>query len=151
MKKRDNGLTPSLEDYLEAIFNIVAEKGVARVKEIAGRLNVKNPSVTGALHGLAERGLVNYAPYELISLTEDGKTVAKDIDRRHKVLRDFFTDVLRVDEVEADRAACKMEHAVPRVIVERLVDYAQFLKSASSAGSETAPAVLTVNEVVEDG
>ena len=54
-------LSASLEDYLEAIFHIVAEKKVARAKEIAEALQVSRPSVTGALHALAERGLVNYA------------------------------------------------------------------------------------------
>jgi DtxR family Mn-dependent transcriptional regulator len=40
-------LSASLEDYLEAIFHIVAEKQAARVKDIAKRLSVNNSSVTG--------------------------------------------------------------------------------------------------------
>ncbi len=62
-------LSASLEDYLEAIFQIVAEKPAARVKDIAKKLNVAGPSVTGALQALTERKLINYAPYELITLT----------------------------------------------------------------------------------
>jgi len=67
-------LTASLEDYLEAIFQIIAEKQAVRPKDIARRLKVSNASVTGALRSLAEKKLINYAPYDVISLTTDGKT-----------------------------------------------------------------------------
>ena len=54
-------LSASLEDYLKAIFRIVAVKQAARAKDISARLNVSNSSVTGALRTLADRGLINYA------------------------------------------------------------------------------------------
>ena len=64
-------LTASLEDYLEAIFVIVARKQAVRAKDIARHLNVKNASVT-RVAALAERGLINYAPYDVITLTPSG-------------------------------------------------------------------------------
>ena len=79
-------LSESLEDYLEAIFHIESKKQAARAKDIAQRLNVKNSSVTGALHSLSEKGLINYAPYDLITLTPKGKTVANGVVRRHEAL-----------------------------------------------------------------
>ena len=45
---RSEALTASMEDYLEAIFYIVAEKGAARAKDISKRLKVNHSSVTGA-------------------------------------------------------------------------------------------------------
>ncbi|MBP5586310.1 MAG: hypothetical protein J6Y92_08165, partial [Lentisphaeria bacterium] len=45
-------LTESLEDYLEAIAELIAVEGHAHAKEIAAKLNVKMPSVTGALRQL---------------------------------------------------------------------------------------------------
>src|SRR5215813_4938256 len=103
-------LSASLEDYLKAIFQIIAVKQAARARDISLRLGVSNSSVTGALRTLADRGLVNYAPYDIVTLTALGQSAAKDVVRRQEALRDFFTKVLNVDRETADVGACKMEH-----------------------------------------
>lgn len=127
-------LTASQEDYLEAIYHIVADKMAARAKDIAEYLAVRASSVTGALRTLRSMGLVNYAPYDLITLTEEGYTAAEEIVRRHKALENFLVNVLGVDEREADEAACKMEHSVPKAIVERLVKYAEYMEKCPKGG-----------------
>ena len=129
-------VTASMEDYLEAIFHIVAAKGAARAKDIAKALKVTNASVTGALQSLSARDLVNYAPHDVITLTPSGKAVAKDVVRRHEVLRDFFVRVLAVDKDIAEEGACRMEHAVPKPILERLIQYSEFLEVCPRAGSK---------------
>ena len=106
-------LSDSLEDYLEAIFHIEEAKQAARAKDISERMHVAGSSVTGALQSLAKRKLINYSPYDLITLTEKGREAAKDIVRRHGVLRRFFVDVLDADPGEAEKSACRMEHALP--------------------------------------
>jgi DtxR family transcriptional regulator, Mn-dependent transcriptional regulator len=127
-------LSASLEDYLEAIFQIICHKQAVRAKDIAKRLGVSSSSVTGALHSLAERKLVNYAPYDVITLTDEGLAIAKDVARRHEVLRDFFIKVLSVDEAEADEAACGMEHSVQPNLLERLILFAEFADSCPRLG-----------------
>ena len=129
-------LSASLEDYLEAIFHIEKEKGASRAKDISKRLNVNSSSVTGALRVLAERALINYAPYDLITLTPEGRKAAEDVIRRHEVLRDFFVKVLAIEEGEAEEGACKMEHAVPGLILERLIQYIDFLETCPRCGTE---------------
>ncbi|MCK4511033.1 MarR family transcriptional regulator, partial [bacterium] len=62
-----DGLTESQEDYLEAILAILEDKQAVRAKDIAKRLGVTGPSVTGALHVLSAKGVVNYAPYDVIT------------------------------------------------------------------------------------
>ena len=124
-----NTLTASQEDYLEAIYHISAEKMAARAKDISTYLNVRASSVTGALRSLAKLGLVNYAPYDLITLTEDGKVVATDVVHRHQALKEFLINVLGVETKEADEAACQMEHSIPKGIVERLVKYAEYVET----------------------
>lgn len=116
-------LSASLEDYLETIFCVIADKGGVRARDIARRLGVKAGSVTGALQALAEKNLINYAPYEVITLTPDGRQRARQIFRRHEVLRDFFVDILGVDEQLADAGACKLEHDIPKEIFERLAEF----------------------------
>lgn len=127
-------LSASLEDYLEAIFRIVSEKQVARAKDIARRLGVGGSSVTGALRSLAERKLINYAPYEIITLTAEGKKVAEAIFRRHQALTHFFVRVLKIDETEAEASACKLEHAISKTVMERLVQFAEFLETCPRGG-----------------
>lgn len=123
MAKRARTLSASLEDYMEAIFHIASGGSAARAKDIAGALGVSRPSVTGALRALAGRGLVHYAPYGAVTLTRAGLAAAKDVIRRHEALRTFLTDVLGVDREAAERAACRMEHALPPAALERLVRF----------------------------
>jgi len=132
----ENTLTASLEDYLETIFNVIAEKEAVRPKDIAKRLKVANSSVTGALRALADKDLINYAPHDVITLTLAGRTAARDVVRRHEVLRDFFINVLAVDGEEADRAACLMEHSIPGIILERLARFAEFIEVCPRGGEK---------------
>jgi len=129
-------LSASLEDYLEAIFHIVEDKQAVRAKEISRRMSVNRSSVTGALHAMAERGLVNYEPYNVITLTREGEAVARDVIQRHEGLRDFFIEILGVDAAQADEAACRMEHAVSHKILRRLVRFMKFVNDCPSGGAE---------------
>ena len=129
-------LSESLEDYLETIFHLVAEKPAARARDIAKRLGVGRSSVTGALHALAEKGLVNYAPYEVITLTRKGEAAAQDVVRRHEVFRDFLVKVLSVEETAADEAACQMEHAIPPAVFERFMEFVEFVEVCPRAGAK---------------
>jgi len=128
-------LSASLEDYLEAIYHITAEKKAARARDISLRLKVNSSSVTGALRALAGRKLVNYAPYDVITLTSKGKRIAKDIVRRHRALSDFFVKVLSVEKKIADEGACKMEHALPHEILDRLVEFVEFAETSRDKGT----------------
>ncbi|XOF33622.1 MAG: metal-dependent transcriptional regulator [Candidatus Electrothrix sp. YB6] len=129
-----NRLTASQEDYLEAIYHISDDKMAARAKDIADYLDVRASSVTGALRTLGKRGLVNYAPYDLITLTDKGRAAAEEIVHRHQALEKFLVNVLGVGQEEADKAACRMEHAVPKAIVERLVKYAEYVEKCPKGG-----------------
>jgi DtxR family transcriptional regulator, Mn-dependent transcriptional regulator len=128
-------LSASLEDYLEAIFHIVRKKQAARPKDISQFLEVGNSSVTGALKALAARNLVNYAPYDLVTLTPSGEEAARDVVRRHESLREFFIKVLAADNKLADEAACKMEHAIPAELMDRFVRFVEFVEMCPQGGS----------------
>jgi DtxR family Mn-dependent transcriptional regulator len=132
-------LSESLEDYLEAIMHIEEEKRAARPKDIAGHLGVSPPSVTAALQNLGARGLVNYHPYDLVTLTPRGRRVARDVIRRHEGLRRFFVDILRIEDEEADRVACDMEHAVPPQVMDRLLAFIDFIADSPHGGLTWSP------------
>lgn len=122
-------VSASLEDYLEAIHHTVQAKGAARAKDIVLAMGVNNSSVTQALRLLSEKKLVNYAPYEVITLTPAGETIALDVIRRHETLREFFTKVLGLEPKEADSEACRMEHATSRTILDRLVKFVEYFET----------------------
>ena len=129
-------MSSSLEDYLEAIYRLTPGRTAARGRDIAERLSVRRSSVTLALRSLSARGLVNYSPYDRITLTVTGRKAARDISRRHEALRRFFVKVLEVEEQEADRAACKMEHALSPALRRRLTEYARFMKQCPLGGPQ---------------
>jgi DtxR family transcriptional regulator, Mn-dependent transcriptional regulator len=113
---------------LRAIYHIITEKQVARGKDISARLAVSGASVTEALRALSRRGLINYAPYEVVTLTNEGREIAEDVIHRHNSLKQFFTDVLAIDETLAEEGACKIEHTAPPEIISRMVNFIKFLE-----------------------
>lgn len=129
-------LSASLEDYLEAIYHIISEKDAARGKDIAARLNVSRGSVTEALRLLSKKGLINYAPYEVITMTERGSTIAKDVIKRHKALKRFFVEVLAIRDDIAEQGACEVEHIASHHIISRMVKFMDFLENCPRGGTE---------------
>ena len=127
-------LSASQEDYLEAIYLIAQEKHAARAKDIAQALKVRASSVTSALRTLSALGLVNYTPYDLITLTSEGDGLARDIVARHQALNKFLITVLGVEPAEADKAACRLEHAVSKPILERFIKYAEYVERCPRGG-----------------
>ena len=119
-------ITASLEDYLEAIYEIIEEKKGVRVVDIANKLNVRKSSVTEALKTLKNKGLVNYGRYDVISLTIEGENTAKNISNKHKFLYKFLKNNLGVSEDEASETACKMEHVISDNVLKKLENF--FLK-----------------------
>jgi len=129
-------LSASLEDYLEAIFNLAGEARGARSKDIAATLGVARPSVTGALQALKERGLANYRPYGCVTLTPRGQTAAEEVVRKHNILTSFFVSVLGVDNEVAQQAACKAEHALGPEIIGRLLSFIEYVTASQRNGHD---------------
>ena len=135
MQKMVN-LSSSLEDYLEAIFNLSSASNIARSKDIAKLLGVSRSSVTGALRVLKEKGLANYKPYHYVTLTELGQTTAAEIVRKHNILKAFFINVLGIEPGLAQQAACKAEHALGPEIIARLLCFIDFVTQTGKNGSD---------------
>jgi DtxR family Mn-dependent transcriptional regulator len=128
-------LSSSLEDYLETILAVSEEKGAARPKDIADRMKVAAASVTGALKLLASRELVNYAPYDVVTLTAAGKKIARTVTKKHNALLNFFINVLDIPREEAEEFACSMEHTIPDHVLERFIGFAEFVERCPNSGA----------------
>ena len=116
-------LSASLEDYLEAIFEIDKTKKNVRVKDVARKLGVTMPSVNGALKNLEAKGLLTHEKYDYIELTRLGVQQASRVSSRHKMIFFFLRDILNVDEKTAQMDACKIEHVLSRNTVNKMTAY----------------------------
>ena len=117
-------MTQSLEDYLEAVYMLIAEDRPAQVRDVARMLAVKMPSVVKAIHELKKLGLVTQEPYAAIELTEKGARVAKRVLNRHTLLRSFLMK-LGVSRKNADKDACLMEHILSAETIDRIRSYTE--------------------------
>ena len=130
MKKNETPLTSTLEDYLATIFRLVQKSGEARSNAIAEELSVTRSSVTTALKSLASRELIEYTPYNPITLTPSGWELGKRIAHRNMILQDFFGRVLQLDPQVAVETACRVEHAVSDDVVLELGRFILYLKES---------------------
>ncbi len=119
-------LSPSAQDYLEAVYETGLKREVVRVSEIADRLGVKMPSVVTALRRLARRGLVRHERYGHVALTDAGAAEARRISERHQALVRFLVELLGVNARTAAADACRMEHAVSAQTMRRMVKLLEF-------------------------
>ena len=118
-----------MEDYLEAIAMLCGEGRAVRVSDISRRLGVKMPSVSFALKKLSERGLAVHERYGYVGLTSQGDNVAKDVIRRHEALSYFFTEALNIDHKTAEEDACKIEHVISPLSLERMIKFIEFIEA----------------------
>jgi len=121
-------ISASLEDYLEAIYKIIEEKQGVKAIEISRRLGVGRSSVTEALKNLADKKLVNYGRYDVISLTPDGEKAALKVILKHNILYDFFTQILGLNSEEAHENACRVEHVISEDALKRFTLFIEFNK-----------------------
>jgi len=121
-------LSSSLEDYLESILTLQEKYTVARVKDIADVLDVKRSSVTIALRALSEKGLVNYSPYSVITLTAEGYESASAVRNRHNLLTNLFVDLFQIEPIEAEECACRMEHGMNQSVYRKTRAFLEVLR-----------------------
>lgn len=122
-------LTAVLENYLEIIFRLEMREGAARAGAIADAAGVSRSTVTSSLKVLKSMGLVEYSPYSLIRLTDEGLVIGRDIAHRHFVFQELLENVLHIEASRADEVACMLEHVVPPDVVKRVGQFVLFLKS----------------------
>jgi DtxR family Mn-dependent transcriptional regulator len=121
-------LSSAMEDYLETIYHLEQEQRIARVRDIAKRLDVKMSSVTSALKSLGSRGFIQYDPHQFITLTAKGLDKAREIVRKHEVLKRFLVKVLRVEGSVAEDNACRIEHHLDPEVIEKFVRFVEFVE-----------------------
>jgi DtxR family transcriptional regulator, manganese transport regulator len=110
-RSRRDRAAETAQDYVEAIADLTAAVGEARVVDLARRLGVTHVTVNRTLARLKKNGFVNTRPYRAIFLTEAGHTLAKECKRRHETVVAFLRS-LGISEKAAELDAEGIEHHV---------------------------------------
>lgn len=118
--------TRNMEDYLEAIWNLQDKKGYVKAKDIAERLEVSRPSVSGMIKRLSENNYILYEKYGGIVFTEKGKKLAQKIKKRHNLFVEFLK-IIGVSEQNAQTDACRLEHDVSPETITCLLELVEFI------------------------
>jgi Mn-dependent DtxR family transcriptional regulator len=126
MKKENNFLTPSMEDYLEMIYRLSLKTGYTRVNELSNALNVQPPSTTNMVHKLAELKLLKYIKYGVLELEEDGKNLGKILINRHNTIESLLR-ILDISESDILEETEKIEHTISNRTAKCFQDFVQFI------------------------
>lgn len=108
--------TPQKIRFLKYIFEYGQE---IKPGDIAAHFGIRTATVTRSVHELSTSGYLRYDPYQAISLTEEGTSLARFLYRRHRILALMFTRA-GLGEKDACIQAEKIEHLVPRVHVDQI-------------------------------
>lgn len=123
-------LSLAQQNYVEAIAELCQRNGVARTSELADGMKVSMPSVSETVSRLVERGVAVRTERHEILLTARGRDIARQLARRHDVLKRFMVDVMALDVARADELACRIEHCVDGAFSDRLILLDDFLKNS---------------------
>ncbi len=131
-------VSPSLEQYIEAIADLLTRDKVCSVSDIAEQVRVSRPAASRAVRELSDQELVEHRSYGYVDLTPKGQSIADTLTARHEVLYEFLCEVLLFDEEWADQEACRLEHQVDDALVERLSELSKFFAGNEDLGAQWA-------------
>ena len=120
-----------VEDYLEAIYELIQTKGYARAVDIAERLDVRTPSVTNMIQKLDGMGLVAYERYRGLALTDKGEKMARFAKQKHVLITKFLL-ILGIEEKTANADAEGIEHHVHKETLNRIERFVNFVNDHPS-------------------
>lgn len=122
-------LTGSAEDYLKVIYDLEQGRGsgsagggggVAATNDIAERLAIAAPSVSGMIKRLADQGLLSYERYKGVRLTGAGRTAALGTLRRHRIVESYLVRALGYHPDKVHDEAEHLEHAASDELIDRM-------------------------------
>jgi DtxR family transcriptional regulator, Mn-dependent transcriptional regulator len=110
-----------MQDYAKAIYALELEGGAGvSTSALAERLSVTSPSVSAMLHRLEQRGLAVCEPYHGTRLTEQGRRVALEVLRHHRLLETFLSQELGVPWDRVHDEAEVLEHVISEDLEQRI-------------------------------
>ncbi len=114
--------TRSQEDYLKSLYLLGGDSHPVPTRELAQRLGISSPSVSEMVTRLSAQGLVEHDRYRGQQLTREGRKVALELVRHHRLLEMFLVEVLGYSWDEVHEEAERLEHVISERMEERIFD-----------------------------
>ena len=117
------------ENYLKTLFQITTEsvlKVEAGTNEIAEHLGVKPASANDMLKRLKEKKLIKYEKYGKSALTKEGKKIAIEIVRKHRLWETFLFEKLAFSWDEVHEVAEQLEHIQSKKLIDKLDQFLNY-------------------------
>ena len=119
--------TPTMEDYIEQIYQLIDTKGYARVSDMAEELDVHPSSVTKMIQKLDKDNYLIYERYRGFVLTEKGKKIGERLVFRHDLLEQFL-ELIGVDEDNIYDDVEGIEHHLSWNSIDRIGDLVDYFR-----------------------
>ena len=121
-----SNFTYSEENYLKTIYHLQSEGGIVTTNALAAELKAKPASITDMMKKLDSKKLLHYKPYYGFSLSAEGKKIAVNIVRRHRLWEFFLSEKLKFDWNEVHELAEELEHVSSKRLIDKLDEYLGF-------------------------
>ena len=113
-------LSPSVEDYIKAIYKAHADAGNVTTQHLAERLGVSAPAVSKMMRRLVELRLISHAPYQSVKLTRAGEKMALEIIRHHRLLELYLVQAMGFSWDSVHEEAERLEHHISEEFEDRI-------------------------------
>ncbi len=119
---RRSTFTQSQEDYLKALYHLHGDSRPVPTRDLAQRLGISSPSVSEMVNRLVAQGLVEHDRYRGQQLTREGRKVALELVRHHRLLEVFLVQVLGYSWDEVHEEAERLEHVISERMEQRIFE-----------------------------
>ena len=120
--ERRSTFTRSQEDYLKSLYLLGGDERPVPTRELAQRLGISSPSVSEMVTRLTAQGLVEHDRYRGQQLTREGRKVALELVRHHRLLEMFLVQVLGYTWDEVHDEAERLEHVISERMEQRIFE-----------------------------
>ena len=120
--ERRSSLTRAQEDYLKALYQLHGDHQPVPTRDLAQRLGISSPSVSEMVTRLSAQGLVEHDRYRGQQLTREGRKVALELVRHHRLLEMFLVQVLGYSLDEVHDEAERLEHVISERLEQRIFE-----------------------------
>ena len=112
--------SPSVEDYIKAIYKAHAQNGSVATQELAERLHVSAPAVSKMMRKLSALKLITHAPYQGVKLTRAGGKLALEIIRHHRLIELYLVQAMGFTWDNVHEEAERLEHHISEEFEDKI-------------------------------
>jgi len=120
--ERRSSFTRAQQDYLKALYQLHGDQRPVPTRELAQRLGISSPSVSEMVTRLSAQGMVEHDKYRGQQLTREGRKVALELVRHHRLLEMFLVQVLGYSWDEVHDEAERLEHVISERMEQRIFE-----------------------------